>query len=238
VVQVDVGDRRIEGRLRLAVGDRTQVVFNQYGTENGKRHVRAWLQHLVVCAALPDERPRTVFQYRTGTGRDPGVDLVVHPNIAPDTARHELSRWLELHDRARRERVAFVATVSWTYACQRRTAERLAVEHGGADLAEVEGLNDFELLEQYGSVARGKQTVGDRLGKALKDAGDAWGREDADSRGFPEREQPEIRLVFRDLLRWDDLIRQTDMLDVAIDLLRPAIDAIAAGEEQAAELRD
>lgn len=233
-VRIDLGGRRVEGRLRLAVGERTQVVVTEYGRANGRRHVRAWLQHLAACAALADEQPRTVLQCRAD-GREPGVEVFVHPGMAADAARHELGRWVDLHDRARCERVPFVAAVSWVFAQQRVEAERLAVEHGGADPDEVQGLDDVELVARFGQAGKGRVTVGSRVRGALAEAHKAWGRED-DERGFPERQQPDVRLVFRDLLRWDDLIRHTDLLDLAVDLLRPAVTSLHAGEAEAAAL--
>ena len=62
-----------------------------------------------------------------------------------------------------------------------------------------------------------------------------WGRED-DDRGFPEREQPHLRLVFRDVQRWEDLIRHTDILDESLRLLRPPVDAVLDGAAEAKEV--
>ena len=232
-VTVTVAQRTLEGRLRVAVGERTQLVETWYGRADGRRHLRAWLRHLVGTITLADEEPRTVIQARAQHGS--GVERHVLPPVAPDTAAHELARWVELHDRARCERVPFVAKVSWEYARNRRRAERIAHREGGVPLAEVEGLTDPELMAAHGQVARGRTSVSDSVLRGLSEAHRVWGRED-DDRGFPEREQSHVRLVFRDVQRWDDLIRRTDILDESLRLLRPLVDAVLDGAAEAGEV--
>ena len=231
-VEAPVGGRTIEGRLRVAVGDRTQLVETWYGRPDGRRHLRAWLRHLVGAVACPDDELRTVVQARARYGS--GIDRFVYPPLAADTASHELGRWLDLHDRARRERVPFVAKVSWEYAYHRRDAERIAHEHGGVPLEAVEGLRDEDLVAEHGDVARTKHaTVARCVEKARSEAEQRWGRDDDDDRSFPEREQPHLRLVFRDVQRWEDLIAHTDLLDESLRLLRPLVDAVLDGAAEA-----
>lgn len=228
-VRIEVGGRTIEGRVRLAEGDRTHLVETWYGRPDGKRHLRAWLRHLVASIALADVEPRTFVQAR-GTQ---GIERFLYPWVAPDAAAHELTRWVDLHDRARCERVPFIAKVSWAYAEQRRRAERVAHEQGDAPLEVVEGLSDTELMAEYGGVAASKRTtVSSLVTKGWDEAHRLWGRED-DNRGFPEREQPDIRLVFRDVQRCEHLIARTDILDESVRLLRPLVDAVLDGEKAA-----
>ncbi len=232
VVTVEAGGRTIEGRLRLAVGeDRTDLVETWYGRPDGKRHLRAWLRHLVGAIALADDGPRTVVQAR-GQHR---IEPFVYPCLPADVARHELGRWVDLHDRARVERVPFIAKVSWEHAWHRRKAERLAHEQGGVPLEVVEGLGDSDLIGEHGGVGKGKTTVASLVRRGWDEAHRLWGRED-DDRGFPEREQPDIRLVFRDVQRWEHLISRTDLLDESVRLLRPLVDAVLDGEAEAKEI--
>lgn len=233
---VELGDVTIEGRLRLAVGERTQLVETWYGREDGKRHLRAWLRHLVGSIELADDRPRTVLQFRSRYGGGTRVDTAVYPPLNADTARHELRRWVDLYDQCRHERVAFVAKVSWLYALHRRRAERIAASADGVDLADVEGLSDYELVMAHGATKRGKTTVHRSIDLAIDEPHGEWGREESDTRSFPERDNHDVRLVFRDVLRWDDLVEQTELLPLAIDLLRPLADAYLDGAEEAGTL--
>lgn len=231
-VAVEVAGRTIEGRLRLAVGERTQLVETWYGKADGRRHLRAWLRHLVGCIALADDRPRSVLQSRERYGVQP----FVYPCVDPDTAAHELGKWVALYERAPLERVPFVAKVSWDYAEHRRKAERLAAGADGVDLADVEGLGDLELVMAHGETGRGRTTVGTCIDKALGDAHDTWGHDDAGPYSFPLRDDHAVRLVFRDLRDFNDLFDQTDLQHEALRLLRPLADAIDAGSAQAREV--
>lgn len=233
-VEVEVAGRRIEGRLRLAVGERTQLVETWYGRPDGRRHLRARLRHLVGCIALADDEPRSVIQARARYGS--GIDRFVQPCVAPDVAERELARWVELYERAPRERVPFVAKISWDYAEHRRTAERRAATADGVDLADVEGLSDFELVMAHGQTGKGKSTVHAAVDKALDEAHDTWGRDDDNAYGFPLRDDHAIRLVFRDLRDFNALVEQTDLLGTALRLLRPLADAIDAGSAEAREV--
>ena len=207
-VEVAVAGRRLEGSVRVAgrKGEGFQLVETWYGKADGRRHLRAWLRHLAASVDRPDARLRTLIQARADNSG--GVRRFLYPAMAADTAHAELRRWLDLHDRARCERVPFVAKVSWTYVQQRREAERIAHEEGGVPLEEVEGLSDDEKL---------------------------WGRDDVD-RGFPEREQPHVRLVFRDVQQWGDLVRRTSLLEESLRLLRPLADAVTDGKAAAGEV--
>ena len=229
-VRVELDDRVLEGRVRLAVGGRTQLVETWYGRADGRRHLRAWLRHLALAAELPELEARTVVQARARYGD--GIDRFVYPRVTADVARHELQRWVEVHDAARRERVPFIAKVSWEYAFRRREAERIAHEEGGVPLAEVEGLSDSDLMAEHGGIARKRTTVASTIARGWDDAHRLWGRED-DDRGFPERDAPHVRLVFRDVRAWSDLIGRTGILEESIRLLRPLADAVLDGADEA-----
>lgn len=236
-VDVEVDGVTIGGRLRLAVGERTQLVETWYGKEDGRRHLRAWLRHLVGAVALAEERPRTVLQFRSRYGSGTAIDTAVYPPLAPDRATRELRRWVDLHDRCQRERVPFVAKVSWLYAQNRREAERIAASVDGVSLADVEGLSDFDLVMAHGDTKQGRTTVHRAMDRALDWSHDAWGREETDRHSFPERDSHDHRLVFRDVLAWEDLTEQTRLLPLAIDLLRPLADAVLDGADQAAHVQ-
>lgn len=233
-VRVELDDRVLEGRVRLAVGEgRTQLVETWYGKADGRRHLRAWLRHLAVAAQFPELEARTVVQARARYGS--GIDRFVYPSVPADVARHELQRWVEVHDAARRERVPFIAKISWEYAFRRREAERIAHEHGDVPLEEVEGLGDSDLMAEHGGIARKKTTVASTIAKGWEEAHKLWGRED-DTRGFPERDAPHIRLVFRDVRAWQDLIGRTGILEESIRLLRPLADAVLDGAQEARQV--
>lgn len=234
VEEVEVAGRRIEGRLRLAVGERTQLVETWYGRADGRRHLRAWLRHLVGCIDLPEQAPRSVIQARARYGS--GIDRFVYPFVDPATAAVELARWVDLYERAPRERVPFIAKVSWDYAERRRTAERTAATADGVDLAEVEGLSDDELVQAHGDTGSGKSTVRALIDKAITEAHDTWGHDDVDRYSFPLRDDHALRLVFRDLREFADLLEQTELRSEALRLLRPLADAISAGSAEAREV--
>lgn len=227
-VAVEVAGRTIEGRVRLAVGERTQLVETWYGRADGRRHLRAWLRHLVGCVALADAAPRSVVQ----SNEKRYVARFVYPRVAPDTAARELARWVDLHDRARCERLPFVAKVSWEYAYHRRRAERLAASADGVDLAQVEGLGDYALVDAHGTTGSGTRTVNTAMDEALGESRSTWGRDD-DARGFPVRDDDAIRLVFRDVLDWEALVARTDLLPLARSMLRPLADAVLDGADEA-----
>jgi exodeoxyribonuclease V gamma subunit len=233
-VTARVAGTTIEGRVRLAVGERTQLVETWYGTEDGKRHLRAWLRHLVAQVHLAEDRPRSVLLFRSGSENE--VDAAVYPSLPADVAADGLRRWVELYERCRHERVPFVPKVSWQYALDRRRAERLAATADGVDLADVEGLSDAALTEGHGDTGRGRNTVARLVRRGVANAHRTWGRDDGDARAFPERDGDDVRVVFRDVLRWEELVARTDLLPLAIDLLRPLADAVTAGEPEAEQV--
>lgn len=230
-VAATVGEVRVEGSVTVAVGDRTQVVETWYGQPDGKRHLRTWLRHLVVCADDGLAGVRTVVLHR----EKQDVTASVHPTMAPDTALRELAAWLDWYERCRDERMPFVAKVSWIYASARREAECLAADTDGVSLADVEGLEDAELVATHGASGAGRRTVASVLDGGLDAAHRAWGRGE-DDRSFPARMDDDVAVVFRDLQRWEDLVAGTDLLPLARRLLRPVVDSLRLGEVEAAEV--
>ncbi len=110
--ELDLGEARLTGTLR---GLRPcGLVFFRPGAIRGKDRVRAWLHHLVLCAAGPDgAEPVTV---QLGFDRRGVLRLVLEP---VEAARGHLAGVLRLYLEGLRQPVPFFPETSWTYAQER-----------------------------------------------------------------------------------------------------------------------
>ena len=98
----------------------------------------------------------------------------------------------------------------------------------------LDGLGHDALSEALRPYGLGKQDPRPVLERGLGEARRAF-RDDG-GRGYPAWGDPDVRLVFRDTPRFDELVAGSELLHRAVRLLTPLTEALADGEEHAKAL--
>lgn len=232
-VDLDLGRHGLVGTVPAVQRDDGLLVVDvRYSKLRAKDRVAAWLRHLALAAATPDTAVRTLLLRR---GRDDGTEVAGLARRTPGEAAALLRPWLEQHDEALASVVAFLPDVSWAYADRRCDAIRKAATKG-ADAAALEGLGHDALADALRPHGFGKQDPLPVLERGLAEARRAF-RDDG-GRGFPAWDDPDVRLVFRDTPRFEELVARTDLLERAVRLLAPLAEALADGREHAEALAE
>ena len=233
-VDLDLGRHELVGTVPAVERDDGLLVVDvRYSTLRAKDRIAAWLRHLALTAATPDASVRSLL-LRRGQGSSP-TEVAGLARRSPDEAAALLRPWLDQHDEALTSVVAFLPEVSWEYADRRHDAVARAVDRG-ADPVELEGLDHHDLAETLRPFGRGPADPFTKLRSGRDKAATAF-RDDS-GWTFPAWDDPDVRLVFRDTPRFEELVTGSDLLERAVRLLTPLAEALADGRQHARDLAE